>query len=53
MNVVVNAAGDLIEVQATAEGRSFRRDQLDELLDLAFRGTDELMRIQAEVLASS
>lgn len=51
MNVVVNGAGELIEVQATAEGAAFRRDQLDELLDLALRGTGELMRAQAESLA--
>lgn len=53
MNVVVNGAGELIEVQATAEGQSFGRDQLDRLLDLAVSGTDELIRIQAEALASS
>lgn len=53
MNVVVNGTGELIEVQATAEGRSFGRRQLDDLLDLAFRGTSELMRIQAETLARS
>jgi len=51
MNVVVNGAGGLIEVQATAEGRSFARSQFDELLGLALAGTRSLLGIQADVLA--
>jgi ribonuclease PH len=53
MNVVVNGAGELIEVQATAEGRSFPRSQFDELLDLALAGTQTLLGIQADALASA
>jgi len=53
MNVVVNGAGELIEVQATAEGRSFARSQFDELLDLALSGTQTLLGAQADVLASA
>jgi len=50
MNVVMNEAGDLIEVQATAEGHPFSRSQLEELLDLARRGVDQLIALQKEHL---
>ena len=42
MNVVATAGGELVEVQGTGERRSFRRDELDRLLDLAFAGIREL-----------
>jgi ribonuclease PH len=48
MNVVMNGKGDLIEVQATAEGHTFSRPQLEELLDLAHRGIDQLIELGAE-----
>jgi len=38
MNVVMNDAGRLIEVQGTAEGHAFSRAELDRLLDLAVEG---------------
>lgn len=38
MNVVMNSGGGFIEVQGTAEGHAFRRDELDRLLDLATQG---------------
>jgi len=50
MNVVMNEAGDLIEVQATAEGHPFSLSQLEELLDLARRGVDQLIALQKEHL---
>lgn len=50
MNVVVTGTGDFVEVQGTAEGAPFKRDELDALLDLALSGTSELARIQREVL---
>jgi ribonuclease PH len=46
MNVVMNGRGDLIEVQATAEGHTFSRSQLEELLDLAHKGIDDLIELQ-------
>src|SRR3954466_142581 len=52
MNVVITGGGDFVEVQGTAEGTPFRRDELDALLDLAVGGCTELARIQAEALAS-
>ncbi|HET6654885.1 MAG TPA: ribonuclease PH [Gammaproteobacteria bacterium] len=52
MNVVMNDAGAFIEVQGTAEGHAFRREELDRLLDLASDGIRRLHQIQAEALAS-
>ena len=51
MNVVVTGAGKFIEVQGTAEGAAFDRDELNLLLDLALKGTNELSKIQAAALA--
>lgn len=36
MNVVMTASGELVEVQGTGEGHTFKRDQLNSMLDLAF-----------------
>ena len=52
MNVVVTGAGRFVEVQGTAEGVPFDRDELNELLDLALKGTAELTKIQQLALAS-
>jgi ribonuclease PH len=52
MNVVVTGCGDFVEVQGTAEGVPFRRDELDALLDLAVGGCAELDRLQKQALAS-
>ena len=46
MNVVMTGDGRLVEVQATAEGVPFSREQLDELIDLAARGIDLLRDTQ-------
>jgi ribonuclease PH len=46
MNVVMNADGLLIELQATAEGQPFSRTVLGELLDLAHEGIDKLIAVQ-------
>lgn len=51
MNIVMNDAGAFIEVQGTAEGHAFRREELDALLDLAASGIADLMRAQREALA--
>ncbi len=51
MNVVM--AGDrLIEVQGTAEGATFSRDELDQLLDLAAGGIADLSALQRETVAT-
>jgi ribonuclease PH len=46
LNVVMSGDGRLIEVQATAEGERYTRDQLDELLDLAAAGIEEIAEAQ-------
>ena len=51
MNIVMNDGGAFIEVQGTAEGHAFRRDELDALLDLAAKGIGELMTAQSGALA--
>jgi ribonuclease PH len=51
MNVVMNNAGHFVEVQGTAEGHAFRRDELDALLDLASHGIRQLMAAQEAALA--
>jgi ribonuclease PH len=43
MNVVMNDAGAFVEVQGTAEGHAFRREELDALLNLASSGCAELV----------
>jgi len=50
MNVVATGAGGLVEVQGTAEGEPFRRDELDALVDLAVGGISELVEAQRAVL---
>lgn len=48
MNIVMNDKGDFIEIQGTAEKRTFSRDKLNQLLDLADKGIKELFVIQNE-----
>jgi ribonuclease PH len=50
MNVVMTGAGNFVEVQGTAEGETFGRAQLDELLALAERGIRELIAHQRSAL---
>ncbi len=50
MNVVMDDQGRFIEVQGTAEGHPFSRDELNALLDLATAGIEHLIRLQREVL---
>jgi ribonuclease PH len=53
MNVVVTGSGKFVEVQGTAEGAPFDRDELNALLDLALLGTTQLAAIQRETLAEA
>jgi ribonuclease PH len=50
LNVVMTGDGRLIEVQATAEREPFTRTQLDELVDLATAGIEEIGRAQREAV---
>jgi ribonuclease PH len=53
MNVVVTGRGSFVEVQGTAEGTPFDRQELDRLLDLALQGTTELAALQRQALGQS
>jgi ribonuclease PH len=50
MNVIMTGGGKFVEVQATAEGRPFSDDDLNDLLDLARGGIQELSEQQRSVL---
>jgi len=51
LNVVQTADGRFLEVQGTAEGAPFARDELDRLLDLAARGIEEIIAVGRRTLA--
>jgi ribonuclease PH len=51
MNVVCTGDGKFVEVQGTAEGAPFDRDELDALLNLAVKGCADLTRLQEQALA--
>jgi len=50
MNVVMNDGGAFIEVQGTAEGHAFRRDELNAMLELAEKGIKDLIAHQTDAL---
>jgi len=50
---VMNSGGGFIEIQGTAEGHPMRRDEVDALLELARKGTDELFALQRAALAAT
>ena len=52
MNVVMNDGGGFIEIQGTAEGHAFRREELDALLVLAGKGVNELCELQRQALSA-
>jgi ribonuclease PH len=53
MNVAMTGAGAYVEVQGTAEGRSFDRAQLDTMLSLAQEGIERLFGFQRAALESA
>lgn len=50
MNIVMTSQGEFIEVQGTSERKTFNKDQMDKLLDLAKKGIEELIDIQVNLL---
>src|SRR5690606_40719072 len=50
MNIVMTGAGHFVEVQGTAEGQTFERKALDQLLDLAQAGIGQLLDAQKRAL---
>ena len=53
MNVVMNDGGGFIEVQGTAEGHAFRRNEMDQMLALAELGVKELVVRQRAALGEA
>jgi ribonuclease PH len=53
MNVVMTGDGGFVELQGTAEGASFSRVEMDQLLALADKGIRELVALQKTALAAS
>jgi ribonuclease PH len=53
MNVVMTGEGALVEVQATAEKTPFSRTSLDDLLELAAGGIEQLSAAQDEAVAAT
>ncbi|RPI30990.1 MAG: ribonuclease PH, partial [Chloroflexota bacterium] len=53
VNVVMNAHGEFVEIQGTAEGNPFPRSSLDQLLVLAYKGIGELLETQQAVIAQA
>jgi len=53
MNVVMTGSGHFVEVQGTAEGEPFTREQLSRLLDLASQGIAQLVQLQRAALAQA
>jgi ribonuclease PH len=52
MNVVMTGSGGIVEVQGTAEGEPFTREQMNALMDLATAGVRRLVATQESALAS-
>ena len=53
MNVVMTGSGNFIEVQGTAEGAAFSRAELDQLLALAQGGIEQILALQAAIVAEA
>lgn len=52
-NVVMTESGKLVELQGTAEKAPYTRDDLNKILDLAYKGISELISIQKKVLSEN
>ena len=50
MNVVMTGGGSLVELQGTAEKRTFTREELDEVLNLAQGGIEQVIALQRKAL---
>jgi ribonuclease PH len=53
MNVVMNEAGRFVEIQGTAEGHAFTREELDTLLEMASAGVSEIIEAQNAAIAKA
>lgn len=46
MNIVMTGKGEFVEIQGTAEGKTFKKEEMDSLIDLAKKGIFELIEMQ-------
>jgi len=53
MNVVQTGAGRYVEVQGTAEGKTFTRRELERMLAIAAEGIRSLAKLQRETLRAA
>ena len=53
MNVVMNEAGRFVEVQGTAEGHAFTREEFEQLMDLAVAGIEKIIDAQNAAIAEA
>ena len=51
MNVIMTGSGKFIEVQGTAEGAPFDKQELDQLLEIASQGCQEITQLQKQALS--
>ena len=51
MNVIMTGSGGIVEIQGTAEGEPFTRAQMNQLVDMAESGINELIARQKAALA--
>jgi len=50
MNVVMTDTGQIVEIQGTGEAFPFSRQEMNDLLDLAYKGISELIKIQKKLI---
>ena len=50
MNLVMTGTGTIVEIQGTAEGKPFSREQMDKLVSLGEKGIKEIIEIQRSIL---
>jgi len=50
MNLVMTGSGEIVEIQGTAEGNPFTKEQMDKLLTLGEKGIKEIVAVQKEIL---
>ncbi|MEN6461013.1 MAG: ribonuclease PH [Syntrophomonas sp.] len=50
MNIVMTGEGQFVEIQGTAEGNPFSRQEFDELVALAEKGIQELIAMQKDII---
>ena len=50
MNIVMTGTGKLVEIQGTAEGKTFTRKDLDKLLNMAQSGIKSVIKLEKKLI---